>query len=544
MSMTPLPVHMGCFGVSSDAMNMVRGYSKPSYSDRLASVRNSIAAGCPDTGSLAPSNNPSGPSSSGGRAMAQASSSRQAPQVKLQPLPVDQAHQILSSGTAAGGGQGSAATNTATPNASLYRATTKHVKTVTPTLQALDFISIAVNSVGGGGVPRPYGKFQACRAGNGNATWERLPPPPGSWQARALPIAVTLLGDSPPHSSPPRSDTSPLLRQQRSGSTGRVGGSNGAVSSHQRPLHGSAPAAAAGPGHHTGRDATRIRLTLTPPETSGNFPPSHGHGHTHSRSRTYPGPGAAASHGELGHARDAGKLALGRVGGAVPGVLGPGSCEHSYYRRPGSSLHRSLVPLPPPEPHNLAAWFALPAATFLAEVPDVPDQLRMDNGYSVSRDFLMSGLNPPRRLPPPSPPRSPTQQSTLGYLQPQLQQQQQQQQQDPDLLQLYHSHSIGRHSLPHLPEMRPEDPSAIWNALEANAAPSATSTTSAAAQYSAAKLRGVYVPLEKRLPGQHAESPYPPPGSGPLLLMVETPRNALNFPPETSLPRRNEPSGW
>ncbi|GLI65514.1 hypothetical protein VaNZ11_009065 [Volvox africanus] len=542
MSMTPLPVHMSCFGVSSDAMNMVRGYSKPSYSDRLASVRNSIAAGYPDTSCLAPSSNPSGPSSCGGRALAQASSPRQAPQVKLQPLAIDQAHQILSSGTAAGGGQGSAAAIAGTPNASLYRATTKHVKTVTPTLQALDFISIAVNSVGGGGVPRPYGRFQACRAGDGNATWERLPPPPGSWQARALPIAVTLLGDSPPYSSPPRSDASPLLRQQRSGSTGRLGagGSSGAASPQHRhrPLHGSAPAAAAGPGHHTGRDATRIRLTLTPPETSGNFPPSHGHGHTHSRSRTHPGRGPAGSHGELGHARDAGKLAVGRVGGAVPAVLGPGTYEQSYYRRPGSSLHRSLVPLPPPEPHNLAAWFALPAATFLAEVPDVPDQLRMDNGYSVSRDFLMSGLNPPRRLPPPSPPRSPTQQSTLSYMQPHPQQQQQQ---DPDLLQFYPSHSSGRHSLPQLPEMRQEDPSAIWNALEANAA---TPAPSAAGQYSATKLRGVYVPLEKRRPEQSAESPSPPPGSGPLLLMVETPRNALNFPPETSLPRRNEPSGW
>ncbi|GIM00572.1 hypothetical protein Vretimale_5564 [Volvox reticuliferus] len=534
MSMTPLPVHMSCFGVSSDAVNMVRGYSKPSYSDRLASVRNSIATGCPDIGSLASNNNPSGPLSSGGRAVAQASSSRQAPQVKLQPLTFDQA---LSSGTAAGGGQASSAAAAATPNSSLYRATTKHVKTVTPTLQALDFISIAVNSVGGGGVPRPYGKFQACRAGDGNATWERLPPPPGSWQARALPIAVTLLGDSPPYGSPPRSDSSPPPRQQRSGSTGRVGGggSSGAASSLQRPLHGSAPAAAAGAGHRTGRDATRIRLSLTPPETSGNFSRGHGHGHTRSRSRTYPGPGAPASHGEPGHARDAGKLSTGKVVGAVPAVLGPGTYEQSYYRRPGSSLHRSLVPLPPPEPHNLAAWFALPAATFLAEVPDVPDQLRMDNGFSVSRDFLMSGLNPPRRLPPPSPPRSSTQQSP-SYPQPHPQQQ------HPDFPQLYPTHSSGRHSLPHLPDARPEDTSAIWNALGANAV--ASSATSVVAQSSAAKLRGVYVPLEKRPPEPSAESPYPPPGTEPLLLMVETPRNVLNFPPETSLPRRNEPSGW
>ncbi len=50
------------------------------------------------------------------------------------------------------------------------------------------------------------------------------------------------------------------------------------------------------------------------------------------------------------------------------------------------------MPLPPPEPQNSAAWFPLPAATFLSAMPGVPDNLRLDNGFSVSREFLLSGL--------------------------------------------------------------------------------------------------------------------------------------------------------
>jgi len=45
---------------------------------------------------------------------------------------------------------------------------------VIPT-QSIDFSAIADSSVGGGGLPRPYGRFSAARNGDGTAIWERLP---------------------------------------------------------------------------------------------------------------------------------------------------------------------------------------------------------------------------------------------------------------------------------------------------------------------------------------------------------------------------------
>ena len=41
--------------------------------------------------------------------------------------------------------------------------------------QSIDFEAIADSSVGGGGLPRPYGRFSAARCGDGTAVWERLP---------------------------------------------------------------------------------------------------------------------------------------------------------------------------------------------------------------------------------------------------------------------------------------------------------------------------------------------------------------------------------
>ncbi|EFJ43866.1 hypothetical protein VOLCADRAFT_106640 [Volvox carteri f. nagariensis] len=581
MSLSPIPVHLSCFGVSSDAMNMVRGYSKPSYSDRLASVRNSLAVACPETSSAATSSSALGTSTNGNRAAAHPSSCRQAaadnprltpsfssrffhraslattcaqlytfglnhiifpapnlqyfssensilipqsqgPQVKLQPVQPDTAQQVLGNGPAAtASGRATASDSPSMPNSLIYRATTKHVKTVVPALQCLDFISTAVNSVGGGGVPRPYGKFQACRSGDGNATWERLPPPPGSWQARALPIAVTLLAESPPSSAGGARSSSPQP-----------------ASSSSRLAPGTAPAAAAaaagddGTGRGAGRELTRVRMPLTPPAEgpSGySSPHSHGHGYSRGRSRSHPSPGGTAPYDLRGHARtEASKPAS--VTGTSSGSagLGPRMYEQSYYRRPGSSQHRSLVPLPPPEPHNLSAWFALPAATFLADVPDVPEQLRMDNGYSVSREFLMSGLNPPRRLPPPSPPLSPIHFLGSSSSRPEhpgapnpasnnthLFRQQQQQQQ---------AHGGGGAHAALAPQPRAEDSLALWNVLEASAAAAVAAQNSSSSSSNAhggspGKLRGVYVPLEKRMqepltPGEPLTPSLGPGGSG------------------------------
>ncbi|GLC32975.1 hypothetical protein PLESTB_000384700 [Pleodorina starrii] len=565
MSVSPLPVHISCYGVSADAVNLARGYKKHSYADRLATVRSSLIQASPDSGSAALSSIVSGSSTGNGtQAAAQASPARQTPQIKLQPLGADTAHQILG-----GNGGGSAPAPLSSGHNSLrYRSHTKHVKTVTPTLQALDFISIAVNSVGGGGVPRPYGKFQACRAGDGNAKWERLPPPPGSWQARALPIAVTLLGDSPSSAGMPKPE-SPRSGWHRSGDSNRsrtTSPSASAASSPRRPLppHGSTSDGALGHVSRVGADGSRLRLNYTSPE-GGNYG-SQGPDeavHRPGRSHSQPSPAGGGGNSPFGAARGGGGAPAREAPkppGAVPAAAG--LHEQSYYRRPGSSLHRSLVPLPPPEPHSLGAWFALPAATFLADVPKVPEQLRMDNGYSVSREFLLSGLNPPRRPPPPaSPPRSPPHAHLLGFpLQPQSHAQQQHQQHlsqgaglDPNTPQPPLHHPYLTQSPP---EVLQQESLAVWNALEGGAAAAAAQQHQLQQQQqqqyqggpaAPGMLRGVYVPLEKRLQEPAAAEPPPPlaeavalgspGGAAPL-------RGRLRLPSEVTLPRRAEPTGW
>ncbi|KXZ56315.1 hypothetical protein GPECTOR_1g278 [Gonium pectorale] len=241
-----------------------------------------------------------------------------------------------------------------------YRAHTKHSKAAAPSLQSIDFVSIAVNSVGGGGVPRPYGQFTAARAGDGNATWQRLPPQAGTWQAKALPIAVTLLSDEQ------------LTAAEGGDPSPRSGGS--------MPVPG-------------GPETEAASHPSFSPRRSLTHPHRRGHGLS-----TYPGPGRGRGQQHRSHlvslpSKGGVGLGAGALGAGGAGPLSRSQQEQLQYRRPGSSVHRSLVPLPPPEPHNTGAWFPLPSATFLAEVPTIPPSLRMDNGFSVSREFLMSGLH-------------------------------------------------------------------------------------------------------------------------------------------------------
>eukprot|EP00198_Chlamydomonas_reinhardtii_P011729 XP_001701066.1 predicted protein [Chlamydomonas reinhardtii] len=164
---------------------------------------------------------------------------------------------------------------------------------------------------------------------------------------------------------------------------------------------------------------------------------------------------------------------------AVPGMA---LQEHGFYRRPGSSMHRSLVPLPPPEPHNPAAWFALPAATFLTDLPNVPDHLRLDNGYSVSRDFLLSGLN--KKKPLPTPPDSPHGHGHGQQHSPHHGDSQQQQQQP--------------HFNPHHQDLRVEDRHQLWEALEKGSQAQAAPGSGPQPVIGPMGLRGVYVPLDNR----------------------------------------------
>lgn len=278
----------------------------------------------------------------------------------------------------------------------------KPAAAVTPTLQCLNFASIAESSVGGGGVPRPYGKFSAARAGDGNATWQRLPPSPGSWQAKALPIGVHMPDDSPAASpsggggrsasagedGSPNPNTSPQHRR----STGGTISSGGSTRRNRSYAHLRGPAPATYPGPLSSRSkAGPSILTGSPARgpagagfTAYGSPSNLAHSGapaTVTGGPTGPTTGLAATAGTHGSSTQS----------AVPGMA---LQEHGFYRRPGSSMHRSLVPLPPPEPHNPAAWFALPAATFLTDLPNVPDHLRLDNGYRcvAARSFGELGL--------------------------------------------------------------------------------------------------------------------------------------------------------
>ncbi len=80
----------------------------------------------------------------------------------------------------------------------------------------------------------------------------------------------------------------------------------------------------------------------------------------------------------------------------------------------------------------------------------------------------------------------------------------------------------------------------MWHMREAEAAAAAAAAAAVAAQHGgAARLRGVYVPLERRPlePDPAAAAQGAEQGAVQL-------RGALRLPPEGTLPRRNEPAGW
>ena len=74
------------------------------------------------------------------------------------------------------------------PSVPLAHSKLHHGPDGVPKLEALDLTAVADSSTGGGGIPRPYGKFIAQRQGDGRALWQRLPPKRGSWRAKALPV--------------------------------------------------------------------------------------------------------------------------------------------------------------------------------------------------------------------------------------------------------------------------------------------------------------------------------------------------------------------
>mmetsp|Transcript_12279 Transcript_12279/g.26489 ORF Transcript_12279/g.26489 Transcript_12279/m.26489 type:complete len:507 (+) Transcript_12279:123-1643(+) len=203
------------------------------------------------------------------------------------------------------------------PRAKLYCSslqldTSKLMMPTHPSLTQLDFQAIADSSVGGAGLPRPYGRFGAARNGDGTAVWERLPPEKASaWQSKSFLQA-----------------------------SGRLGSNGQLVLDVDQAVHGTSE--------------------TSPPASSKPASPSKGV----ARPNRLLSPLKARD--PTGSFARSGKVSMARAGDTAA---------------------------PPPAPASERGGFALPAATFLTEIPGLPANVRVDCGYNASRDFLLSGLH-------------------------------------------------------------------------------------------------------------------------------------------------------
>lgn len=374
MSISPLPLHMSCYGVTSEAVSMARyGHGGPytasttaSYSDRLAAAKATFTMPSAAGGKAVSSSQTAGKAAS---ATTPARAAVVPPRITPQPLAPHQAAQLMAGHAASSSAAGPSASHAAHVSIhasnSLDKSKLLQTASVEGSLQVMDFASIADSSTGGGGVPRPYGRFTAARGQNGTATWQRLPPAPGSWQAKALPLAVTVLTEEEVVAAERAAAAAAAeaaafsgraeLQLQRGGPA--AGGATSALKSPR------SKGLAAGSGVAGGRSHSTSRLLRGP--FKGLAP------------ATYPGPGSKP------------------LSPAALLLQQQQQQPDGFRRRPGSAVHRLLTHFEAPENGAAASgWFALPAATFLCQAPHLPANVRMDCGLSIGRDFLKSGLNP------------------------------------------------------------------------------------------------------------------------------------------------------
>jgi hypothetical protein len=182
---TPETVHMSCFGVSADAVSTVRHgqmsvLHTETWSQRLAAtktqfdqasrtVQSRLDAGAQatSTSSHASSKRASAPVIAAQGPNLHPDAYRAIVAASLAKVPVPRASAQCSS---------------------LSLGISKLQAGGVPA--STDFQAIADSSVGGGGLPRPYGRFVAARCGDGTALWERLPPgrtPERSYRSSELP---------------------------------------------------------------------------------------------------------------------------------------------------------------------------------------------------------------------------------------------------------------------------------------------------------------------------------------------------------------------
>jgi len=284
-------------------------------------------------------------------------------QVPLHLIPVELHGRPVSTGTLfhqvqQRSGQAGESTRTSPPRGALHfvpgTAPNK------PPLQELDFQAMADSSVGGSGLPRPYGRFIGERAGDGKALYERRPTRrAASWHAKVFGMQ-----------DPYRPEAALRSRQRNSPSPEDNPSSRG-------------PSQGALQHNRTARAQTALQHNSPSledsPSSKGPFPEKR-EGTAPAQEpplRQSPSPARPATHQ-----------------------------DSSRFWRPVGVRAAAADPLLPdactsPNPPTSTRRIPLPAATFLATAPPLPTNLRVDCGDGAAREHLFKGQSPPRTRPLP-----------------------------------------------------------------------------------------------------------------------------------------------
>eukprot|EP00798_Chlamydomonas_sp_ICE-L_P002802 gene2802-12677_t len=193
MSNHPLPVHMSCFGVSTDVVSQIRteqvtwrcqpaDYTTKFNATRTMYMTQKAAAAAPPKAAseVVVSTARSRPSQP--QAPKQTPVAHEVYQAMLNAaaskVPAPRHNDMCSSTTLDNSLLRNSLSTVPTPrHKDMCSSTTLDNSLLRNSLATVttDFNAIADSSVGGGGLPRPFGRFTASRCGDGKALWERLP---------------------------------------------------------------------------------------------------------------------------------------------------------------------------------------------------------------------------------------------------------------------------------------------------------------------------------------------------------------------------------
>ncbi|GAX75470.1 hypothetical protein CEUSTIGMA_g2913.t1 [Chlamydomonas eustigma] len=168
MSIEPVSFMYATYGISSSALHIARSKFVPSstYDQRLMAmvplIENKVA-------SVPCSAEPSTAHQVQQGQILQRTGTRPTMQLSMKPLSSSSLSNLTSGRSHRTAPQQLSCTSDMLDSSKLVQ-----LQRAGPTV-SVDFEAIADSSVGGGGLPRPYGRFSAARLGDGTAVWERLP---------------------------------------------------------------------------------------------------------------------------------------------------------------------------------------------------------------------------------------------------------------------------------------------------------------------------------------------------------------------------------